>query len=93
MDKENSKGGEQPKKQNIIRWDAVEPIGLFDRTEKIYVRIKMNPTKKTWERWVSKTKKTWEMTHDSLSLAEVIKFQEDVVSSNYKNFYKFIFRK
>lgn len=68
-------------------------IKMFDRDKKIYVRIKMNPTNKKWERWVSKTKKKWEMTHNSLSLSEVIKFQEDVVSSNYKNFYKFLFKK
>ena len=78
MDKEKSKG---------------EPIKMFDREKKLYVRIKFNEVTKQWERWISKTKNKWEMTHTSLSLSEIIKFQEEIVSNNYRNFYKMFFRK
>jgi hypothetical protein len=78
MEKKNSKG---------------EPIRLFDRENKLYVRIKLNDTTKMWERWISKTKNKWEMTHNSMSLADVIKFQEEIVQNNYRNFYKMLFKK
>jgi len=78
MEKKNSKG---------------EPIRLFDRENKLYVRIKLNDTTKMWERWISKTKNNWEMTHNSMSLADVIKFQEEIVQNNYRNFYKMLFKK
>jgi hypothetical protein len=70
-----------------------EPIRLFDRENKLYVRIKLNDTTKMWERWISKTKNKWEMTHNSMSLADVIKFQEEIVQNNYRNFYKMLFKK
>lgn len=78
MNKENSKS---------------EPIKLFDRQKKLYVRIKLNEVTNQWERWISKTKNKWEMTHSSLSLADVMRFQEEIVSNNYRNFYKMFFKK
>lgn len=78
MNKENSKS---------------EPIKLFDRQKKLYVRIKLNEVTNQWERWISKTKNKWEMTHSSLSLADVMRFQEEIVSNNYRSFYKMFFKK
>jgi hypothetical protein len=70
-----------------------DPIRMFDRVNKLYVKIKLSQDKKHWERWISKTKRKWEMTHSSLSLPDVLKFQEEVVRNNYKNFYNLIFKK
>ena len=70
-----------------------EPIRMFDRENKLYVKIKLNSITNHWERWISKTKDKWEMTHSSLSLADVIKHQEQIVSNNYHRFYKMFFRK
>lgn len=78
MEKGNSKG---------------EPIRMFDREKKLYVKIKLNSVTNHWERWISKTKNKWEMTHTSLSLADVIRYQEEIVSNNYRKFYKMFFKK
>lgn len=70
-----------------------DPISMFDRVNKLYVRIKLSEDKKYWERSISKNKRKWVMTHTSLSLPDVLKFQEDVVRNNYKNFYSLILKK
>ena len=61
-------------------------INLFDREEKIYVRFKLSENKDKWQRWMSKTKKEWTMTHEALTLKEVVEFQEKVVNNNYLRF-------
>ena len=67
-------------------------INLFDREEKIYVRFKLSENKDKWQRWMSKTKKEWTMTHEALTLKEVVEFQEKVVNNNYLRFIS-MFRK
>lgn len=69
------------------------PINLFDRVEKIYVRFKLSENKDKWERWVSKTKKDWTMTHEALTLKEVLQFQEQVINDNFRNFFNMITKK
>lgn len=69
------------------------PINLFDRVEKIYVRFKLSENKDKWERWVSKTKKDWTMTHEALTLKEVLQFQEEVINDNFRNFFNMITKK
>lgn len=69
------------------------PINLFDRVEKIYVRFKLSENKDKWERWVSKTKKDWTMTHEALTLKEVLQFQEQVINDNFRNFFNMIIKK
>ena len=86
MNKKNPKEGEQSKKLNVLRFDLCEPIPLFDREEKIYVRFKLSENKDKWQRWMSKTKKEWTMTHEALTLKEVVEFQEKVVNNNYLRF-------
>ena len=69
------------------------PINLFDRVEKIYVRFKLSENKDKWERWVSKTKKDWVMTHEALTLKEVVQFQEQVINDNFRKFFDMITKK
>ena len=69
------------------------PINLFDRVEKIYVKFKLSENKDKWERWVSKTKKDWIKTHQALTLEDVLKFQEDVVNDNFRNLFNIIMKK
>lgn len=69
------------------------PINLFDRVEKIYVRFKLSENKDKWERWVSKTKKEWMKTHESLTLKEVLQFQEEVINDNFRKFFNMITKK
>lgn len=69
-----------------------EPTMLFDQLNKVYVKIILGKDKK-WERWVSDTKKNWVMTHNSLSLDDVIRIKEQVVSNNYNNLYSLILQK
>lgn len=69
-----------------------EPVLLFDQLNKVYVKICLGKDKK-WERWVSDTKKKWVLTHNSLSLDDVIKLKEEVVANNYNNLYSLILHK
>lgn len=69
-----------------------EPMMLFDQLNKVYVKIILGKGDK-WERWVSDTKKKWIMTHNSLSLDDVIRMKEEVVSNNYNNLYSLILHK
>lgn len=66
---------------------------LFDQLNKVYVMIKLGENKK-WQRWVSNNKKdNWVMTHESLSMNEVMIMREKVIANNYNNLYSLIIDK
>jgi hypothetical protein len=79
--KQNSMGNKNSKN---------EPVNLFDRSEKVFVKFQLSENKDKWQRWMSKTKKKWVLTHESLSLEEVMCFQERLISTNYDNLFKII---
>lgn len=77
----------------VNKKNEIEPINLFDRVEKIYVRFKLSENKDKWQRWVSKTKKDWVMTHEALTLKEVMEYQEQVININFRKFFNMITKK
>lgn len=66
-------------------------INMFDHTNNLYVRI--TRTARGWERWVSKTKRNWKLTHKALSMDDALRFKEEVINSNYRNFFNLIAKK
>lgn len=69
-----------------------EPITLFDQLNKVYVKIVIGTDDK-FERWVSNDKKKWVMTHNSMSLDDVMKMKEKVINNNIKNLYSLVLYK
>lgn len=63
---------------------------LFDHTQQIFVRLKMDNAKKYWEVWTSKTKKDWELKKNKMSLDEAMKYQEEIINNNYKNLFELV---
>lgn len=67
-----------------------DTLKMFDHTNRLYVRITLNESKKYWERWVSKNKRKWELTGKLKTLDDVLKSQQDLVNNNYQNLFKMI---
>lgn len=63
---------------------------LFDHTQQIFVRLKMDNAKKYWEVWTSKTKKDWELKKKNMSLDDAMKYQEEIINNNYKNLFELV---
>jgi hypothetical protein len=63
---------------------------LFDHSKQVFVRLKLNDTKKYWEIWTSKTKKNWELKKTKMSLDEAMMFQEEIINNNYKNLFEIV---
>lgn len=63
---------------------------LFDHTKQIFVRLKMDDTKKYWEVWTSKTKKDWELKKKKMSLDEAMKYQDELINNNYRNLFELV---
>lgn len=69
-----------------------DTISLFDQLNKVYVMIKLGQNKK-WERWISDNKEKWIKTHSSLSMDDVIRIKEKIISNNYNNLYSVVIDK
>lgn len=63
---------------------------LFDHTKQVFVKLKLNDTKKYWEVWVSKTKKNWELKKSKMSLDDAMMYQEEIINNNYKNLFELV---
>lgn len=73
--------------------NKADNINLVDKSKKVFVRIQLSNNRKYWEKWISKDKKDWELSGKLKSLEEVLKSQQDVIDSNYNNFFNFLIRK
>ena len=63
---------------------------LFDHSKKVFIRIKLNDTKRHWEVWLSKNKRKWELEKSKLSLDDAIKYQQEIIDNNYKNLFNIV---
>jgi hypothetical protein len=79
----------KPKKK-IMEADS---INLVDKSENIYVRIKLSNNRKHWERWVSKDKRKWLLSEKMGTLEDVLKSQQELINRNYKNFFDVVTKK
>jgi hypothetical protein len=71
-----------------------ETVKLTDKLNKKHIRLALSDDGKgMWERWESKDKINWVKTHQTLSIDNVFKEQEQVKNSNYLNLFKLIFSK
>lgn len=70
-----------------------ENLTMFDHDKSIYVRIKKSDDGKFWERWVSTTKKKWTLDRTFKNFKDALKTQDEIINSNYLNFYKMIMKK
>lgn len=73
--------------------NKADNINLVDKSKKVFVRIQLSNNRKYWEKWISKDKKDWELDGKLKSLEDVLKSQQDVIDSNYNNFFNFLIRK
>lgn len=73
--------------------NKADNINLVDKSKKVFVRIQLSDNRKYWEKWISKNKKEWELSSKLKSLEEVLKSQQDVIDSNYNNFFNFLVKK
>lgn len=70
-----------------------DSINLVDKSENIYVRIKLSNNRKHWERWVSKDKRKWLLSEKMGTLEDVLKSQQELINRNYKNFFDVVTKK
>jgi hypothetical protein len=70
-----------------------DSIELVDKTNGMYVKIKLSNNRKYWERWTSHNKRKWELTEKISSLEEVLKSQQDLIDNNYKNLFELMTKK
>jgi len=77
-------------KKPIMEADS---INLVDKSKKMFVKIKLSDNRKFWEKWTSTNKKNWELTTKMKSLEEVLKSQQELIDSNYKNLFDVITKK
>ena len=70
-----------------------DSINLVDKSKKVFVKIKLSENRKYWERWTSTNKKKWELTEKIKSLEAVLKSQQELIDSNYKNLFDVITKK
>lgn len=70
-----------------------DSINLVDKAKRMYVRIKLSDNRKYWERWTSSNKKDWELSGKMKTLEDVLKSQQDLIDSNYKNLFEMITKK
>jgi hypothetical protein len=71
-----------------------ETVNLTDKLNRKHIRLVLSDDGKgVWERWESKDKHKWVKTHESLSVQNVIKEQEEVKTRNYFNLFRIIFSK
>ncbi len=70
-----------------------DSINLVDKSKKMFVKIKLSDNRKFWEKWTSTNKKNWELTTKMKSLEEVLKSQQELIDSNYKNLFDVITKK
>jgi hypothetical protein len=71
-----------------------ETVNLTDKLNRKHIRLVLSADGKgVWERWESKDREKWVKTHESLSVENVIKEQEEVKNRNYFNLFKLIFSK
>jgi len=72
------------------RKNKADMINLIDKSNKMYVKIKLSDNRKYWERWVSFNKRKWEMDSKLKTLEEVLKSQQDIIDNNYRSFYDLV---
>ena len=63
---------------------------LFDRANKMYVRVQLSQDKSCYEKWISKNKRKWTLSETYSSIDEVMKAQENLIDSNYRNLFNVI---
>lgn len=70
-----------------------DSINLVDKSNKMFVRIKLSDDRKHWERWTSTNKRKWELSEKMKSLEDVLKSQQELIDNNYKNLFDVITKK
>lgn len=67
-----------------------EVLTMFDKTNKLYFKIKLSDNKKFWEMWKSKSKRKWDKVKSLKSLDDVFKTKSEIIDNNYRNLLKMI---
>ncbi len=75
------------KTSQILRLRNKETLNLFDRTNKLFVKIQLNKTTKfiCWQRFTSKDKNNWVKQNESLRLKDVLNILETYKSKHTVN--------
>ena len=76
--------------KTIVMVEPEKKKALFDHAKQVFVKLKLDGTKKYWEVWTSKTKKNWELKKSKMSLDEAMMFQEEIINNNYKNLFELV---
>lgn len=63
---------------------------LYDRTNKMYVKVQLSQDKSCYEKWVSKNKRKWTLSQTYSSIDEVMMAQQNLIDNNYRNLFNVI---
>jgi hypothetical protein len=60
------------------------PLNMFDRKEKLFVKIQLNRQEKfiCWQRFVSKDRRNWINWNKYLSLKDVMQVRQQIIDNN-----------